>query len=349
MAAPKRVPVPSAKPARAAKPTPAARPTVAPGGRPTAPDKPAPKPAERRVLRKGEPLRVLISGASGMIGTEVRRQLEAQGHTVLKLVRRAPSGPNEFTWAPDAKILDFRVLETVDAVINLSGASLSRVPWTPGWKRQIRSSRINSTRALVEAMSMASRPPAVFLSASAVGIYGSRPGEELTEESPRGEGFLADVVADWEAAALLGPDVTRTVLLRTGVVLGPHGALSPLRLLTRVGGGGPIGSGQQYWPWIGLHDEAAAIVHLLTSTLSGPVNLVGPQPATMEQLGRRLAKDLRRPFAIRAPEPILKLALQDAAGELLLADQKVLAGKLLADGFTFRDATSDAGIDAYAR
>jgi len=349
MAAPKRVPVPSAKPARAAKPTPAAKPTAAPNGRPKPAEKPVPKPTERRVLRKGDALRVLMSGASGMIGGEVRRQLEAQGHTVLALVRRAPTSPNEFTWAPDAKILDFRVLETVDAVLNLSGASISRLPWTPGWQRQILSSRINSTRALVEAMTMASRPPAVFLSASAVGLYGSRPGEELTEESPRGEGFLADVVAQWEAAAQLAPDVTRTVLLRTGVVLGPHGALPPLRLLTKVGGGGPIGSGQQYWPWIGLHDEAAAIVHLLTSTLSGPVNLAGPQPATMEQLGRRLAKNLHRPFAIRAPEPILKLALQDAARELLLADQKVLPAKLLADGFTFRDATSDAGIDAYAR
>jgi uncharacterized protein (TIGR01777 family) len=292
---------------------------------------------------------VLVSGATGMIGSELRRQLEDAGHTVLTLVRRAPSGPNEFTWAPDAKILDFRVLESVDAVVNLSGASISRVPWTPGWKRLIRSSRINSTRALVEAMTMASRPPAVFLSASAVGFYGSRPGEELTDDAARGEGFLADVVADWEAAALLGPEVTRTVLLRTGVVLGPHGALTPLRLQTRLYAAGPLGSGQQHWPWIGLHDEAAAIVHLLTSTLSGPVNLAGPQPATMAQLGSRLAKDLHRPFAFRAPEPLITLALQDAARELLLADQKVVPGKLLADGFAFRHATSDAAIDAYAR
>src|SRR3954471_12116234 len=236
MAAPKRVPVPPAKPAPAAKPTPAPKPTAGANGRPKGPQrpvsKPTPKPAERRGLRKGDSLRVLVSGASGMIGSELRRQLEDAGHTVLTLVRRAPSTPNEFTWAPDAKILDFRVLETVDAVVNLSGASLSRVPWTPGWKREVRRSRVNATRALAEAMTMPSRPPAVFLSASAVGFYGDRPGEELTEESERGSGFLADVVTDWEAAALLGPDVTRTVLLRTGVVLGPHGALPPLRLLT---------------------------------------------------------------------------------------------------------------------
>jgi uncharacterized protein (TIGR01777 family) len=349
MAAPKRVPVPPAKPARAAKPTPAPKPIAGANGRPKPPEKPAPKPAERRVLRKGDPLRVLIAGASGMIGSELRRQLEEAGHTVLTLVRRAPATPNEFTWAPDAKILDFRVMDTVDAVVNLSGASLTRVPWTPGWKRQIRSSRINATRALVEAMTMATRPPAVFLSASAVGFYGDRPGEELTEDAPRGDGFLADVVADWEAAAQLAPDVTRTVLLRTGVVLGPHGALAPLRLQARLAVGGPLGSGTQHWPWIGLHDEAAAIVHLLTSTLSGPVNLVGPEPATMEQLGSRLAKDLHRPFVFRAPEPLIKLGLQDAARELLLADQKVVPAKLLADGFVFRYGTSDAGIDAYAR
>ncbi len=284
-----------------------------------------------------------------MIGTEVQRQLKDAGHTVLTLVRRAPAAPTEYTWSPDAKILDFRLLEDVDAVINLSGAALSRIPWTPGWKRALRSSRINATRALVEAMEMAGRPPAVFLSASAVGFYGSRPGERLTEESPRGTGFLADLVADWEAAASLAPDATRTVLLRTGVVVGPGGAMAPLRLQTKLGLGGPLGSGRQHWPWISLHDEAAAIVHLLTSTLSGPVNLTGPEPATAAQIGARLAKDLNRPFAIPAPEPILKLALQDVARELLLADQQVVPVRLQADGFSFRHPTSDAAVDAYAR
>jgi uncharacterized protein (TIGR01777 family) len=283
-----------------------------------------------------------------MIGTELQRQLADAGHTVLTLVRRAPSKPTEYTWAPDAKILDFRLLDDVDAVVGLSGASLGRLPWTPGYKRQLVTSRLNATRALVDAMAMASRPPAVFLNASAVGIYGDRPGERLTEESARGTGFLPDLVADWEAAALLAPDSTRTVLLRSGVVMGPAGALAPLRLLTRLGVSGPIGSGTQHWPWISLHDEAAAIIHLMTSSLSGPVNLVGPTSATAEQIGSRLAKDLRRPFAIRAPESVLKLALQDFAPELL-AERDVVPTRLLADGFTFRHPTSEDAVDAYAR
>jgi uncharacterized protein (TIGR01777 family) len=349
MAAPKRVPVPPAKPKTAAKP--AAAPPPAPSAKPRVPEKPAvAKPEPRPKITRDSTLRVLISGASGMIGTELRRQLEAAGHTVLTLVRRAPTRSTEYTWSPDAKILDFRLLDDVDAVVNLSGASLNRLPWTPGWKRQIRHSRVNATRALAEAMSMASRPPSVFLSGSAVGFYGDRPGERLTEESARGTGFLADVVGEWEAVAGLSPDVTRTVLLRTGVVVSSHGgAIAPLRLLTRLGVSGPLGSGSQHWPWISLRDEAAAIVHLLTSAVAGPVNLVGPTPATAAQIGARLAKDLHRPFLIKAPEPLLKLALQDAAEQLLLADQKVAPAKLLSDGFTFRHETSDAAVDDYAR
>jgi uncharacterized protein (TIGR01777 family) len=349
MAAPKRVPVPPAKPKPVAKP--AAAPPPSPAAKPRVPEKPAvPKPEPRRRITKDSTLRVLIAGASGMIGTELRRQLAAGGHTVLTLVRRAPASPTEYTWAPDAKILDFRLLDDVDAVVNLSGASLNRLPWTPGWKRQIRHSRVNATRALAEAMSMASRPPAVFLSGSAVGFYGDRPGERLTEESPPGTGFLADVVGDWESVAALAPAATRTVLLRTGVVVSAHGgAIAPLRLLTRLGVSGPLGPGTQHWPWIGLHDEAAAIVHLLTSSIAGPVTLVGPTPATAAQIGARLARDLHRPFVLPAPEPILTLALQDAARQLLLADQKVASTVLLSDGFAFRHETSDAAIDDYAR
>ncbi|BDZ47603.1 hypothetical protein GCM10025866_35120 [Naasia aerilata] len=197
---------------------------------------------------------------------------------------------------------------------------------------------------------MASRPPAVFLSGSAVGVYGDRPGERLTEDSPAGSGFLADVVQEWESVAALAPAATRTVLLRTGVVISSHGgAMAPLRLLTRLGVSGPLGPGTQHWPWISLHDEAAAIVHLLTSSVVGPVNLVGPTPATAAQIGARLAADLHRPFVIPAPAPLLTLALQDAARYLLLSDQKIAPTRLLGDGFTFRHSTSDAAVDDYAR
>jgi uncharacterized protein (TIGR01777 family) len=329
----KRVPVPSARPAprRAPEPPPVA----------------VPKPIVRRPIAKDSRLRVLVAGASGLIGTELVQQLTAAGHTVQRLVRRPPRGEHEFSWAPDAKIIDFRLLESVDAVINLSGAPLTHLPWTARYKQQILRSRVKATQALVEAMSMASSPPPVFLSGSAVGFYGDRPGETLTEESPRGTGFLADVVVEWEGAATLAPARTRTVLLRTGVVLAPGGgALQPLTLATRFGLGSTVGHGTQHWPWIGLHDEAAAIVHLLTSTLEGPVNLAGPTPATSEEITRRLAADLHRPHVLKLPEAVVGVGMGEMGRELLLPSQKVVPAKLEEDGFVFRHRTSDEAIDA---
>jgi uncharacterized protein len=220
------------------------------------------------------------------------------------------------------------------------------VPWTVRYKEQILRSRLKATQALVEAMGMSSSPPPIFLSASAVGIYGDRPGERLTEESPRGAGFLADVVDAWEAAALLAPPKTRTALLRTGVVIGPAGAMKPLRLATSFGLGATIGSGHQHWPWISLHDEVEAILHLLTSTLEGPVNLAGPTPATAERITRRLASDLHRPHLLKLPEKAVELGMGDLGRELLLPSQQVVPEKLQEDGFVFRDTTSDEAVDA---
>jgi uncharacterized protein len=329
----KRVPVPSARPAPRRAPAP---PPVA-----------IPKPIVRRPIAKDSRLRVLVAGASGLIGTELVQQLTAAGHTVQRLVRRPPRGEHEFSWAPDAKIVDFRLLESVDAVVNLSGASLNRIPWTGRYKEQILRSRVKATQALVEAMSMSSSPPPIFLSGSAVGFYGDRPGETLTEESPRGTGFLADVVAEWEGAARLAPARTRTVLLRTGVVLAPGGgALQPLTLATRFGLGSTVGHGTQHWPWIALHDEAAAIVHLLTSAIEGPVNLAGPTPATSEEITRRLATDLHRPHVLKLPEAVVGVGMGEMGRELLLPSQKVVPAKLEADGFVFRYRTSDEAIDA---
>jgi len=371
MAAPKRVPVPPARPVTPKQPSvpprrPAPDPAPGPGpakptpgtdsktpAKPRATTPPAspksgrePRPVPRARPRRDGKLRVLIAGASGLIGTELQTQLTSAGHEVLTLVRREPQKPNEYTWAPDAKIVDFRLFDDVDAVINLSGASLNRLPWTKGYREQIRRSRVKATQALVDAMAMVANPPSVFISGSAVGIYGDRPGERLTDDAARGSGFLSDVVEAWEAAALLAPDRTRTVLARTGVVLAPSGgALDPLRLLTRLGISGPLGTGSQHWPWISLHDEAAALVHLLTSKLDGPVNLAGPAPATADRIGSKLAQNLHRPFALRVPEKIIEFALRDAGRELLLSSQDVVPERLLADGFVFRHETSDAAID----
>ncbi len=290
-------------------------------------------------------MRVLVSGASGLIGTEVRRRLSAAGHTVARLVRRDPQTPNEFRWNPSALSLDEAALGQVDAVINLSGASLARLPWTPGYRREILESRVQATRTLTDAMRRSAQPPSVLLNASAVGIYGDRPGEVLTEDSAPGTDFLAGVVAAWEAEAMLAPESTRVVTLRTGLVIAKGGALRPLLPLVRLGLGGPLGRGTAHWPWISLHDEAGAIVHLLESTLSGPVNLVGPNPATSTEVIKAVAASLHRPFRIPVPEPVLTLALQDAARSLLLADQEVDSTRLQDDGFVFAHRSAVEAVD----
>jgi uncharacterized protein (TIGR01777 family) len=295
--------------------------------------------------RSPDPLRVLVAGASGMIGTELCRQLEESGHTVLRLVRGRPTSPGEFNWAPAARMIDFTLMDRADAVVNLSGASLSHLPWTPRYRKLILESRLQATHTLTDAMRMASAPPRVFISASAVGYYGDRPGERLTEQSPRGEGFLADVVDAWENAAQLAPEQTRVVTIRSGIVLGHGGAMGPLLPLARLGLAGPLGTGGQVWPWISLHDEAAAIRHLLTSGLAGPVNLVGPTPVTSYALLKQLAKTLHRPFGIPVPELMIELVLQEAGHDMLLSSQKLLPTRLVDDGFRFRHETVAQAID----
>jgi len=297
-------------------------------------------------MAAAEPLRVLVSGASGFIGTELRRQLAEHGHTVLRLVRREPVTPDEFEWDPSSRMIDATVLDRVDAVINLSGASLARFPWTRSYRRQILNSRVDATATLAEAILLSATPPKAFISGSAVGYYGDRPGIPVDESSPKGEGFLADVVDAWEQAAHLADSATRVVTARTGLVVGPGGAFAPLSLVTKLGIGSRLGPGTQDWPWISLHDEAAAIVHLLTSTLHGPVNLTGPTPATSDAITKRLAVAMGRPRIWTIPTPIISVALGTAGRELLLPSQRVLPVKLQDDGFAFRDETVGSAISA---
>lgn len=293
-------------------------------------------------------LTVLISGASGMIGTELTRQLREAGHRPLSLVRREPRADDEYTWVPSAGIVDHDLIARADAVVNLAGASLGRLPWTAGYKREILESRLAATSTLVDGMAAASTAPSTFLSGSAVGVYGDRPGERLIESSGRGEGFLSDVVVAWEAAARKAPEATRVVMLRTGIVIGPGGgALKPLLPLTKLGLGSRLGTGDQFWPWISLHDEAAAIVHLLTSSVSGPVNLVGPTPATSDLVTRALAADLHRPYLLGVPEAVISTAMQEAGREMLLPSQQVVPEVLERDGFTFRHRTVEDALTAF--
>lgn len=293
------------------------------------------------------PLTVLIAGASGLIGTELTHQLEAHGHTVRRLVRHAATTPDEVSWEPSAATIDARALDGVDAVVNLTGASISRIPWTPTYRRTILQSRIDTTRTLAEAIVVAEKPPAAFINGSAVGFYGSRPHEQLDESSSKGEGFLADVVEAWELAASIASPVTRVVTVRTGlVVAGDGGAFTPLSLFTKLGLGARYGSGEQQWPWISLHDEAAAIHHLLTSQLNGPVNLTGPTPATSEEATRALAAKLHRWHPWVIPEVAISLGAGEAGRALLLPDQLVTPRALLDDGFVFAHETVESAIDA---
>jgi uncharacterized protein (TIGR01777 family) len=307
---------------------------------------PAPAASAARPPERGRPLTVLISGASGLIGTELTRRLTDDGHTVLSLVRRRPRTEREFNWAPSAHTIDFSVMDRVDAVVNLSGAPLGRLPWTKGYRRQILESRVQATKTLAEAMSAVADPPKVFLSASGIGYYGDKPGARLTEDSPKGDGFLAGVVEAWEQAAHLAPEVTRVVTLRSGIVIGKGGVLTPLVPLTKLGLGARFGTGGQHWPWISLADEARAIGHLLTSELSGPVNLVGPTPATSDRITRLVAERLHRWYNFVIPERVLTVALQDAARDLLLASQQAVPARLLADGFRFEHERVEDAIDA---
>jgi uncharacterized protein (TIGR01777 family) len=290
-------------------------------------------------------VRVLIAGASGFIGTALVDRLTRDGHDVHRLVRRRAESADEVTWSPAAGIIDFTIMDRIDAVVNLSGASLARLPWTKGYRTQILESRIAATRTLADAMRKARTPPAVFLSGSAVGFYGDRPGELLGETSPAGTGFLAEVVQKWERAARLAPSETRTVSLRTGLVIGDGGAMRRVGTLTRFGVSARLGTGGQHWPWIALDDEVAAIAHLVDSDLSGPVNLVGPIPATADRVMGAMAERMRRPYALAVPERVIGLALGQA-DELLLASQKVSSQRLVDDGFAFAHESVESALDA---
>ncbi len=286
-------------------------------------------------------LSVLIAGGSGLIGQELTAELEAAGHVVHTLTRSAELAATEsrtYVWNPGVTPLNLDALGTFDAVINLAGSSISQMPWTKKRRAGIMHSRLAATATIVEALTASTRPPLVLLNGSAVGFYGDRGTETLTEVSPRGTGFLPDVVVAWEAAAKAAPEGVRVVLLRTGLVLSPTGgALGPLRLLTKLGVAGPLAGGKAWWPWISLRDEVRAIMHLLTSEVWGPVNLVGPEPETSATVMKTLAEQLRRPFWLPAPGFAISALLGQAGKELLLSSQRITPTVLLADGFSFSD------------
>ena len=286
-------------------------------------------------------MRVLISGASGLVGTEVIRQLEAEGHEALRLVRRKPTSAKEVEWNPAAGYIQEGIMETIDAVVNMAGATTGKIPWTAKYKEEIVSSRLDSTRTLVKAMAAAKRRPSVLVSGSASGFYGDTGEKILHETAPKGTGFLSDLAHEWEQEALKAPTDVRVVLARTTMVMSRKlGALGRLLPLIKLGIGGPLGSGRQWWAWISLPDEAAAIIHLIKSpSAKGAYNLTAPEPATCGQIVKALAKDLKRPSLIAVPTFALKALIGEAAVELLLCSQNMSADRLLATGFKFQHPT----------
>ena len=286
-------------------------------------------------------MRVLVSGASGLVGSEVIRQLESEGHEALRLVRRKATAANEVEWNPATGFLQEGIMETIDAVVNMAGATTGKIPWTAKYKEEIVNSRLDSTKTLVKAMAEAKNRPEVLVSGSASGFYGDTGEKILHESAPKGTGFLSDLAHEWEQEALKAPTDVRVVLARTTMVMSRKlGALGRLLPLIKLGIGGPLGSGKQWWAWISLPDEAAAIIHLIkTPSAKGAFNLTAPEPATCGQIVKALAKDLKRPSLIAVPTFALKTLIGEAAIELLLCSQNMSADRLLKTGFKFQHPT----------
>lgn len=285
-------------------------------------------------------MRVLVSGSSGLLGSALVPVLTAGGHRVTRLVRAQPtSGEDAVRWDPAAGTIDQAGLEGFDAVVHLAGENLAAKRWTPEQKARIRDSRVRSTRVLCQALAQLRQPPKVLLSASAVGYYGDRGTEMLREETLPGSGFLADVAREWEAAAQPARQRgIRVVHSRTGIVLTPKGgALAKLLLPFQLGLGGTLGTGSHYMSWIALDDLLGAFVHALTTeTLSGPVNVVAPNPLTNREFTDTFGRVLSRPVLLAVPKFVLRLALGEMADGALLTSQRAVPDRLLASGYRFR-------------
>lgn len=286
------------------------------------------------------PLRVLLAGASGLVGSALAAFLQTQGHTLVRLVRRAARGPDEFAWDPAAGHLPEAALVGVDAVVNLGGTNIGAGRWTSARREAIRRSRLEATRTLAAALSRSARPPAVFVSASAVGLYGDRGDAALDESAGVGAGFLAEVCRDWELAAGAVPAGVRVVSLRFGVVLSPAGgALAKLLPVFRAGLGGPVGSGRQWMSWISIDDALGAIRHvLLDPRCVGPVNAVSPGAVTNAEFSATLGRVLVRPSWMPVPAWALRVLFGQMADETLLASTRAVPGRLEATGYRFRHA-----------
>jgi len=291
-------------------------------------------------------MKVLVTGASGLVGRALIPHLTTGGHDVVRLVR-SPSGPGDLVWDPAAGLVKPEEFEGFDAVVHLAGESIASGRWGTEKKRRIKESRVQGTQLLAATLAGLSSPPRVLVSASAIGVYGDRAEEELTEHSSAGSDFLADVCVSWEAATgAAEAQGVRVVHARLGVVLSPKGgALAKMLLPFRLGGGGVIGHGGQYMSWVTLDDVVGAIGHMLAvESIKGPVNVVAPTPVTNREFTKTLGRVLKRPTIVPLPAFAARLALGEMAEALLLASARVRPVGLLESGYLFRHTSLEDGL-----
>ncbi|WP_346094622.1 TIGR01777 family oxidoreductase [Streptomyces olivaceiscleroticus] len=293
-------------------------------------------------------MRIAITGSTGLIGTALQRSLRADGHEVLRLVRRAPRAADEVAWDPERQTVDTASLAGCDSVVHLAGAGVGDHRWTAAYKKQIRDSRVLGTAAIAEALASLDTPPRSFVCGTAIGYYGDTGTRRVDESAPPGDGFLAGVCVDWEAAAEPAVEAgIRTAFARTGLVVSrTGGAWGRLFPIFKAGLGGRLGDGSQYWSFISLHDHVRALRRLIDDdTLSGPVNLTAPEPVTNREATAAMGKVLRRPTLFTVPPPALRLALGEFADDVLQS-QRVVPTRLQDSGFTFTHPTITAAIRA---
>ncbi|MFG3493768.1 TIGR01777 family oxidoreductase [Streptomyces sp. NPDC047928] len=314
-------------------------------------DPPRPLDASRPLDLSGGTSRIAVSGATGLIGSALARSLRADGHDVVRLVRRPARGRHEVEWDPERQYVDVAGLAGCDAVVHLAGAGIGDRRWSEAHKKRIRDSRVLGTAAIAEAAASLDVPPKVLVCASGVSYYGDTGERAVDESAPAGDGFLASVCVEWEEATAAAEEAgVRVAHGRTGLVVSRDGgAWGRLFPLFRAGLGGRLGDGRQYWSFIALHDQVAALRHIIdTESLSGPVNLTAPEPVTNREVTAAMGRVLRRPTPFPVPAAALRLALGDLASDVL-GSQRVLPRRLLESGFRFAFPSIDGAIRAAAR
>ncbi|MDA1190347.1 MAG: TIGR01777 family oxidoreductase [Candidatus Poribacteria bacterium] len=294
-----------------------------------------------------EPLTIGITGSSGLVGTRLTALLTERGHAVRRFVRREPRGADEVRWNPSGGELASSALDGLHAVVNLAGENIGGGAWTKERKAAILNSRVDGTRLLAETVAVMDNPPKTFVSASALGYYGSRGDERLTEESSNGDDFLADVCRQWEAATQSAESSgkTRVVRLRLGLVMAAKGGMLD-KMLTpfKMGVGGQLGDGRHWMSWIDADDLARAILYVIEDdSLSGAVNVVSPNPVTNAEFTKALGKVLNRPTLLPVPVFALKVMFGQMS-EMIMASQRVEPTKLVASGFTFEYSGIEAAL-----